>query len=90
MRFFWSVFSFSCGLETLYEFYSSCFLFLEDDVESCFCGRIITPVLVFKLVICIVWDDIWIGRLLAGGGGSDAYYRRHLFFRLLGAFVWVC
>ena len=90
MRFFWFVLSLSCELATLYEFDSFCFPFLEDGVESCFCVRIITLVIVFKLVICIVWDDIWIGRLLAGEVGSDAYCHRHLFFRLLVAFVWVC
>ena len=89
MRFFWSVLSFSCELETLYEFDSFCFPFLEDGVESCFCVRIITLVIVFKLVMCIVWDGIWIGRLPAGGFGAKAYHR-HLYFRLLDACVWVC
>jgi hypothetical protein len=81
--------TFSRVAEERYEIDTFCFFFLEHGVEFCFCVRIITLVLDLNLVICIVWDDIWIGRLSAGGFGFNVY-PRHLFSCLLDAFVWAC
>lgn len=77
---FLSVASSSRDVETPYEVDHFSFLFLEDGVEFCFWVRkIIAPVPLLRLMMCIVSDDIGIGRLPAGGSVSQAS-RRHLLF----------